>query len=42
MREKLIGDAHADNRFVRMLGIHSIDSTGECGDGALATRQIRL
>lgn len=33
MREKLIGDAHADNRFVRMLGIHSTDSMGECGDG---------
>jgi hypothetical protein len=33
MREKLIGGAHADNRFVRMLGIHSTDSTGECGDG---------
>ncbi|TWG28240.1 hypothetical protein FHX75_111391 [Micromonospora palomenae] len=33
MQEKRIGGAHADSRFVRMLGIHFTDSTGECGDG---------
>ncbi|MFI5490626.1 hypothetical protein [Micromonospora echinaurantiaca] len=41
MRTKLAGGAHADNRIVRMLGIHFTVSTGECGDRTRATRQIR-